>query len=79
MKTKVVQKKIKDHKPLDSEGNPKTRPLSNCSGSMSEPISDFITMVLDKITEDKGEIMIKSTEEHLQKIMEFNQNQNQNL
>ena len=63
---------IKDHKPVDDEGLPKTRPLSNCKGSMSEPLSDYLTMVLENMTQDKEGIMIKSTEEHLEKIMTFN-------
>ena len=42
----------KDHKVLGEDGLMKTRPLSNCIGSISEPLGGLLVLSLDKIQEN---------------------------
>ena len=66
---------IKDHKNKDENDDYKTRPLSNCKGSISECISLFLTKIIDNICEDADESMIKSTEEMMAIMTDFNEKQ----
>ena len=61
----------KDHKPLDENGDPKTRPVCKASSCANGRISDLVSDVLDKVANVvKDTAECKSTEEMLNKIEE---------
>ena len=62
----------KDHKKLNEDGTYKSRPLSNCIGSISEPLGGLLVLILDKIKAQEPEHSKKSTEEMLEHIMRIN-------
>ena len=64
---------VKDHKHLTSEGLYKTRPVSNCIGSISEPLADLIVYILDNTMDIDPEVIKKSTEEQLEHLMRLNE------
>ena len=63
---------MKDHKPLTGEGLYKTRPVSNCIGSISEPLADLVVYVLDNTMDIDPEVVKRSTEEQLEHLMRIN-------
>ena len=62
----------KDHKPCDSEGNPKTRPVCTASETMNMEMSEWVTKILDSAMEAPVLHEVISTEEMLAKIDETN-------
>ena len=64
---------FKDHKPKNEDGSMKTRPLSNCIGSISEPSSEILCEILKHFCPDDQNVLINSTEEFLEKIENFNE------
>ncbi len=65
---------VKDHKPRDEDGNLKTRPLSNCIGSITENVAELPVILIDTMCKDTEGIMILSTEEAVYHFNQWNNN-----
>ena len=72
---------FKDHKPIGEDGLLKTREVSNCIGSTTEQLGDFLAIpvvILQERNED-NDTMIRSTEEHLAGCDKFNKAQHKDM
>ena len=62
----------KDHKKPNPDGSYKTRPLSNCIGSISESLGGLLVIILDNTKNADPEHIKRSTEEMLEHIVRMN-------
>ena len=63
---------VKDHKPLDGEGQPKTRPVCGADRSMNGELSETLSIILDGTAIVLPGKEVISTEELLHKVNELN-------
>ena len=64
---------LKDHKPIDKDGNFSFRPLSNLIGTIGEYNGEILVKGVEHMCPDDENVMIKSTEDWLAEVEKFNQ------
>ena len=69
----VLSLMVKDHKAVDTNGNPKTRPVCGASSAINGKISEYLADILDAVCQADESDEVISSEELLSQMDDLNE------